>query len=141
MVEEIFGDRTVEGVRINNVQNSNQKSEINCDGVFVAIGHKPNTEIFRNQRELDNKCYIKKYEGSRTSVEGVFVEGDVYDYVYRQAVTAAGSGCKERLMSLDMKENRTKRYKKWTDIYFILCYPAKISTIPKCFVFLLSPFN
>ena len=93
MVEEIFGDRTVEGVRINNVQNSNQKSEINCDGVFVAIGHKPNTEIFRNQIELDNKCYIKKYEGSRTSVEGVFVAGDVYDYVYRQAVTAAGSGC------------------------------------------------
>ena len=93
VVEEIFGDRTVEGVRINNVQNSDQKSEIKCDGVFVAIGHKPNTEIFRNQIELDNKGYIKKYEGSRTSVEGVFVAGDVYDYVYRQAVTAAGSGC------------------------------------------------
>jgi thioredoxin reductase (NADPH) len=93
VVEEIFGDRTVEGVRINNVQNSDQKSEIKCDGVFVAIGHKPNTEIFRNQIELDNKGYIKKYEESRTSVEGVFVAGDVYDYVYRQAVTAAGSGC------------------------------------------------
>ena len=93
MVEEILGDRKVEGVRIKNVQNSDQKSEIKCDGVFVAIGHKPNTEIFRNQIELDNKGYIKKYEGSRTSVEGVFVAGDVYDYVYRQAVTAAGSGC------------------------------------------------
>ena len=93
VVEEILGDRKVEGVRINNVQNSDQKSEIKCDGVFVAIGHKPNTEIFRNQIELDNKGYIKKYEGSRTSVEGVFVAGDVYDYVYRQAVTAAGSGC------------------------------------------------
>jgi len=93
VVEEIFGDRTVEGVRINNVQNSDQKSEIKCDGVFVAIGHKPNTEIFRNQIELDNKGYIKKYEESRTSVEGVFVAGDVYDYVYRQAVTAAGPGC------------------------------------------------
>jgi thioredoxin reductase (NADPH) len=93
VVEEILGDRKVEGVRINNVQNSDQKSEINCDGVFVAIGHKPNTEIFRNHIELDTKGYIKKYEGSRTSVEGVFVAGDVYDYVYRQAVTAAGSGC------------------------------------------------
>jgi len=93
VVEEILGDRKVEGVRIKNVQNSDQKSEIKCDGVFVAIGHKPNTEIFRNQIELDNKGYIKKYEGSRTSVEGVFVAGDVYDYVYRQAVTAAGSGC------------------------------------------------
>ena len=93
VVEEILGDRKVEGVRINNVQNSDQKSEIKCDGVFVAIGHMPNTEIFRNQIELDNKGYIKKYEGSRTSVEGVFVAGDVYDYVYRQAVTAAGSGC------------------------------------------------
>ena len=93
VVEEILGDRKVEGVRIKNVHNSDQKSEIKCDGVFVAIGHKPNTEIFRNQIELDNKGYIKKYEGSRTSVEGVFVAGDVYDYVYRQAVTAAGSGC------------------------------------------------
>ena len=93
VVEEILGDRKVEGVRIKNVQNSDQKSEIKCDGVFVAIGHMPNTEIFRNQIELDNKGYIKKYEGSRTSVEGVFVAGDVYDYVYRQAVTAAGSGC------------------------------------------------
>ena len=108
VVEEILGDRKVEGVRINNVQNSDQKSEIKCDGVFVAIGHKPNTEIFRNQIELDNKGYIKKYEGSRTSVEGVFVAGDVYDYVYRQAVTAAGSGCNaaiDVIRYLEGKEN------------------------------------
>lgn len=119
VVEEILGDRTVEGVRINNVQNSDQKSEIKCDGVFVAIGHKPNTEIFRNHIELDNKGYIKKYEGSRTSVEGVFVARDVYDYVYRQAVTAAGSGCNAAIDVINiLKENRTKRHKRWTDIYF-----------------------
>lgn len=93
VVEEILGDKKVEGVRIKNVQKTNEKSDIKCDGVFVAIGHKPNTEVFRNQVELDNNGYIKKYEGSKTSVEGVFVAGDVYDYVYRQAVTASGSGC------------------------------------------------
>lgn len=93
VVEEILGDKKVEGVRIKNVLNTDEKSEIKCDGVFVAIGHKPNTEVFRNQVELDNNGYIRNYEGSRTSVEGVFVAGDVYDYVYRQAVTAAGSGC------------------------------------------------
>ncbi|PWU81075.1 MAG: thioredoxin-disulfide reductase [Candidatus Nitrosopolaris wilkensis] len=93
VVEEILGDKKVEGVRIKNVENTAEKSKIKCDGVFIAIGHKPNTQIFRNQIELD-KGYIKKYEGSRTSVEGVFVAGDSYDYVYRQAVTAAGSGCK-----------------------------------------------
>ena len=93
VVEEILGDKKVEGVRIKNVLNTDEKSEIKCDGVFVAIGHKPNTEVFKNQVELDNNGYIKNYEGSKTSVEGVFVAGDVYDYVYRQAVTAAGSGC------------------------------------------------
>jgi thioredoxin reductase (NADPH) len=108
VVEEILGDRKVEGVRIKNVQNSNQKSEIKCHGVFVAIGHSPNTEIFRNQIELDNKGYIKKYEESKTSVEGVFVAGDVYDYEYRQAITAAGSGCNaaiDVIRYLEGKEN------------------------------------
>jgi thioredoxin reductase (NADPH) len=93
IVEEILGDKKVEGVRIKNVLSTGEKSEIKCDGVFVAIGHRPNTEVFRNQIELDKNGYVRKYEGSKTSVEGVFVAGDVYDYVYRQAVTAAGSGC------------------------------------------------
>lgn len=93
VVEEILGENKVEGVRIKNVQ-TGEKSEIKCDAVFVAIGHKPNTEIFRGHVELDSKGYVKKYEESKTSVDGVFVAGDVYDYTYRQAVTAAGSGCK-----------------------------------------------
>lgn len=92
-VEEIIGESKVEGVKIVNTRRGD-KSEIKCDAVFVAIGHKPNTEIFRNQIELDEKGYVKKYGESKTSVEGVFVAGDVYDYNYRQAVTAAGSGCK-----------------------------------------------
>lgn len=108
VVEEILGDKEVEGVRIKNVKNTAEKSEIKCDSVFVAIGHKPNTEIFRNKIELDNKGYIKKYEGSKTSVEGVFVAGDVYDYVYRQAVTAAGSGCKAAIDVIKYLEGKEK---------------------------------
>jgi thioredoxin reductase (NADPH) len=60
----------------------------------MAIGHKPNTDVFRGKLELDNKGYIKKYEGSKTNIEGIFVAGAIYDYIYRQALTAAGSGCK-----------------------------------------------
>ena len=65
-----------------------------CDAVFVAIGHKPNTDFFRGKLELDNKGYVKKYDENNTNIDGIFVAGDVYDYTYRQAVTAAGSGYK-----------------------------------------------
>ena len=92
-VEEIFGESKVEGIKIRNVHNG-EISELKCDAVFIAIGHRPNTEVFRGQLELDSRGYVKKYEESKSSVEGVFVAGDVYDYTYRQAVTAAGSGCK-----------------------------------------------
>jgi thioredoxin reductase (NADPH) len=93
IVEEILGHNKVDSIRIKNVH-TGEKSEIKCDAVFVAIGHRPNTETFSGHVELDAKGYIKKYDESRTTVEGIFVAGDVYDYTYRQAITAAGSGCK-----------------------------------------------
>lgn len=91
--DEILGDTTVEAVRVsNNV--SGEKREIPIKGFFVAIGHTPNTEIFKPFLEMDESGYIITEKGSsRTNVEGVFCAGDAQDKIYRQAVTAAGSGC------------------------------------------------
>ncbi len=91
--EEILGEHEVEGVRVvNNV--TGEKREIAAQGFFVAIGHQPNTGIFKNYLELDANGYIKTIPGtSRTNIEGVFASGDAQDHVYRQAVTAAGTGC------------------------------------------------
>ena len=81
------------GVRVINNQ-TNEVSDIAADGLFVAIGHKPNTEIFAGQIELDQKGYVVVQPGStRTNIEGVFAAGDVADHLYRQAVSAAGTGC------------------------------------------------
>ncbi|MDO8582152.1 MAG: FAD-dependent oxidoreductase, partial [bacterium] len=91
-VEEILGDTHVTGVKLKNVK-TNAVTEHKTDGVFVAIGHKPNTEIFAGQIDLDAKGYIVPKEHSATNVPGVFVSGDVNDHRYRQAVTAAGMGC------------------------------------------------
>ena len=96
VVQEILGEDRVEGVRLRRTD-TGEESEMKCDAVFLAIGHKPNTEIFKGQVELDEKGYVVAYDGTRTSVKGVFVAGDVQDFRYKQAVTAAGSGCKAAL--------------------------------------------
>jgi thioredoxin reductase (NADPH) len=105
VVDEILGENKVEGIRVRNLV-SKELSEIRCDAVFMAIGHKPNTDVFRGRLELDNKGYIKKYEESKTNIDGIFVAGDVYDYTYRQAVTAAGSGCKAAIDVIKYLESK-----------------------------------
>ncbi len=94
VVTEIHGENTVTGVTIQNVETA-ETTQVPVEGVFVAIGHKPTTDLFVGQLDLDENGYLIAGigGGTRTSVEGVFAAGDVADHVYRQAVTAAGTGC------------------------------------------------
>ena len=82
----------VTGVKLKNIA-TGETSTLACAGLFVAIGHTPNVKVFGGQIETDEKGYIKLHGGTRTSVSGVFAAGDVADSVYRQAITAAGTGC------------------------------------------------
>lgn len=93
-VTEILGseENKVTGVRLNN-NKTGERQIIECAGVFIAIGHVPNTQIFQGQLQMDDAGYIVRIEGAQTNVPGVFVAGDCSDKVYRQAVTAAGMGC------------------------------------------------
>jgi len=91
--DEILGEKTVQAVRIKNNQ-TNELQEIPVSAFFVAIGHKPNSDIFQGFLDMDETGYITTVPGTtKTNVEGVFAAGDVQDKNYRQAVTAAGSGC------------------------------------------------
>ena len=95
VVEEVLGSKEtgVSGVRVKNVKNE-EVSEISCEGFFVAIGHTPNTSLFEGQLDMDENGYLVTMEGStETNVPGVFAAGDVQDHKYRQAITAAGTGC------------------------------------------------
>ena len=94
VVEDIYdvNEGKVTGVLVKNVK-TNELKEIRCDGVFIAIGHEPNTDVFVGQLALDPHGYIKVHDHVKTSVEGVFAAGDVHDHRYRQAITASAFGC------------------------------------------------
>ena len=111
-VEEVLGDAKVEGLRLRDTV-TDEPREMPAEGLFVAIGYRPNTEVFRDWLEVDDKGYLVVRDETGSKIEGVFIAGDVHDHRYRQAVTAAGDGCKaaidaERwLESLGITEVRT----------------------------------
>ncbi|HEY4439008.1 MAG TPA: thioredoxin-disulfide reductase, partial [Candidatus Elarobacter sp.] len=104
-VVEVIGENATSALRLKNLV-SGEESVFPADALFIAIGHDPNTAIFRGQLALDEAGYISSEDGVRTSVEGVFVAGDVYDVRYKQAITAAGSGCKAAIDAEKYLESR-----------------------------------
>ena len=99
VIEDIVGDKKVNGVIIRD--KNEDRRELKCGGVFIAIGHEPNTSIFKGQIDMDEKGYIIVREYTKTNIDGVFAAGDVHDPFYRQAITAAGFGC---MAALDVEK-------------------------------------
>lgn len=104
VVDEILGQSKVEGVKLKNTQDGKIR-KLQVDGVFIAVGHKPNTDFLKGQLPLDEKGYVVVKNETHTRIDGVFVAGDVADYHYRQAVTAAGMGCKASFDAEEYLEN------------------------------------
>ena len=108
VVEQILAPKgLVEGVRLRNPQ-TKETREITLDGVFVTIGHDPNTTVFKGKLEMDSNGYLIAKHGSLTAIPGVFIAGDVQDHRYRQAVTAAGSGCMAAMDAEKFLEEHTQ---------------------------------
>ena len=100
-VEEVLGDTKMKGLKVKNNKTGDVKEMSEVEGLFVAIGHRPSTDFLKGYIELDDKGYVVAQNGTSTSVEGVYVSGDVTDFRYRQAVTAAGFGC---MAALDLEK-------------------------------------
>ncbi|NIQ96691.1 MAG: thioredoxin-disulfide reductase, partial [Desulfuromonadales bacterium] len=98
VAEILEGDQGVTGVRLKHVEDGSEE-QLDCDGVFIAIGHIPNTSLFKGQLEMTEDGYLKTRSSTETSIPGVFAAGDVKDPFFRQAITAAGSGCKAAIQA------------------------------------------
>ena len=105
VIDDIKGDQKVQQVILKDTK-TGETSSLDMGGVFVAIGHEPNTELFKNQLDMDENGYILQKENTETSIKGIFTAGDVHDHRYRQAVTAAGFGC---MAAIDVDKYLTEK--------------------------------